>query len=104
MLFIHTNSASTLALAATVAFFLVTTVNQRNGRESMYTPLFHLGRSQTTCNENIPPTADALLQHTMQSEQPIRLMFGLQVKMHNLYQNPGAGLEMNATRNGCLFG
>ena len=57
--------------------------------------------------KNIPPIADALLQHTMQGEQPIRLVSGLQVKMHSkevLHQIPEVGLGMNATRNGCLFG
>ena len=53
--------------------------------------------------EDIPPTADALLQHTMQGEQPIRLVYGLQVKLHNkegLYKNPGAGLGMNPQEMG----
>ena len=55
--------------------------------------------------KNIPPTADALLHHTMQGEQPIRLVSGLQVKMHGkevLHQIPEVGLGMNATRNGYL--
>ena len=63
--------------------------------------------NKTVCMENIPPIADALLQRTMQGEQPIRLVFGLQVILHNkegLYQNSVAGLGMNVTRNGCLFG
>ena len=49
----------------------------------------------TTKPYNIPPTADALLQHTMQSEPPIRLVSGLQVKMYSkegLHQIPEVGL------------
>ena len=35
-------------LAATGVFSLVTAVNQCSGRKSMYTPLFHIGKSQST--------------------------------------------------------
>ena len=45
---INLHMVSRSALAATRAFSLVTTVNQRSSRESMYTPLFHLGKSQST--------------------------------------------------------
>ena len=59
-------------------------------------------RLKTIRIENIPPIADALLQHTMQGEQPIKLVSGLQVKMHSkevLHQIPEVGLGMNATRS-----
>ena len=47
--FNHLHTVSRPALAATQAFSsLVTTVNQCSGREGMYTPLFHLGKSQST--------------------------------------------------------
>ena len=62
--------------------------------------------NKTICMENITPTADVLLQYTMQGEQPIRLVSGLHEKKHSkeaLYQIPGAGLGMNATRNRCML-
>ena len=62
--------------------------------------------NKTICIENIPPTADALLQHMMQGEQPIRLVSGLQVKMHNqegLHQNSVADLRwMQQEMGACL--
>ena len=48
MQFNHLHTVSRPVLAATRAFPLITTVNQCSSRESMCTPLFHLGKSQST--------------------------------------------------------
>ena len=65
--FAHSFKASACCYTS---FSLITTVNQRSGRESMCTPLFHLGKSQSTCCTHCSDL-DCLVCAIDDAEQPI---------------------------------